>query len=347
MATIHVSDFTSFLGAVKTTNADVILDADLDAIGWGPQVTNWTCQSVDGGGHVIRNLQHNIPYGYSLFRLTNTNGCIISNVKFLNLNLIPPNPWGSSFIYGAAGTNYIRNCEFQGSVKTGALIDGTVTISQSTFSFELGSYGRVLNLAGKDSAPAQTFVNECYFDCNSGDEEYFTHTIISFTYPAFAIVSNCYFKGKLKVISNAAIAIDGVINNCVVNIEFTPKDSTINTLNIGNSNIGLSGTTLYNTSKVNGSLTVTTQTDLVGLSDTDLKYPEGLTAIPPTGFPLMLQAWKIKNGINDGYPYRHVWFPNDIDYGNFYYNGTNLRKCYYKNKQGVISEITTVTYTND
>lgn len=347
MATIHVSDFISFLGAVKTTNADVILDADLDAIGWAPQVTNWTCKSLDGDGHVIRNLQHNIPYGYSLFRLTNTNGCIISNVKFLNLNLIPPNPWGSSFIYGAAGTNYIRNCEFQGSVKVGALIDGTVIISQSIFSFELGSYGRILNLAGKNSAPAQAFVDECYFDCNNGDEEYFTHTAITFTYSDFAIVSNCYFKGKLKVISNAAAAIGGIINNCVVNIEFTPKDSTINTLNIGNSNIGLSGTTLYNTSKVNGSLTVTTQTDLVGLSDTDLKYPEGLTAIPPTGFPLMLQEWKIKNGINDGYPYRHVWFPNDIDYGNFYYNGTNLRKCYYKNKQGVISEITTVTYTND
>ena len=205
-----------------------------------------------------------------------------------------------------------------------------VIISQSTFALESDSYGRILNLTGKDSSPAQTFIDECYFDCNNGDREYSTQTAITFTYSGFAIVSNCYFKGNLRI-DNTSSVIGGIINNCVVNIEFTPKDSTINTLNIGNSNIGLSGTTLYNTSKVNGGLTVTTQTDLVGLSDTDLKYPEGLTAIPPTGFPLMPQAWKIKNGINDGYPYRHIWFPNDID-GNFYYNGTNLRKCYYKNK---------------
>lgn len=288
MATIRVSDFTSFINAVKTADADVILDSDLDANGWAPVVTNWSCKSLDGGGHAIRNIQHTISGGYSLFRLTRDGGCTITNTKFLNLVLTPGAPWGSSFIYGSAGTTTIINCEFQGLVQTGALIDGGVIISQSTFALESGSYGRVLALAGNSIAPAKTCVDECYFDCNNGGGEYFTNTVISFTYPALANVSNCYFKGKLKVNSNAATVIDGVIHNCVVNIEFTPKDSTINTLNIGKSNIELSGTTLYNTTKVDEGLTVTAQTDLVGLSDTDLKYPGGLTAIPPTGFPLVI-----------------------------------------------------------
>lgn len=287
MATIRVSDFEGFITAVKTADADVVLDADLDANGWTPQVTNWTCKSVDGGGHAIRNIQHTISGGYSLFRITRNSGCEIKNTKFLNLVLTPGAPWGSSFIYGMY-TVKITNCEFQGLVQTGALIDGTGYISQSTFAFESGSYGRALALSGKASNPAETFVDECYFDCNSGDGEYFTHTAISFNSPTFAVVSNCYFKGKLKVTDNTNAVIGGIIHNCVVNIEFTPKDSTINTLNIGSSSIGLSGTTLYNTSKVDEGLTVTTQTDLVGLSDTDLKYPGGLTAIPPTGFPLVI-----------------------------------------------------------
>jgi hypothetical protein len=43
-------------------------------------------------------------------------------------------------------------------------------------------------------------------------------------------------------------------------------------------------------------------------------------------------TWKINREINDGYPYRYVWFPTDTDDGTFYYNGINLQKCYYKNK---------------
>lgn len=57
-------------------------------------------------------------------------------------------------------------------------------------------------------------------------------------------------------------------------------------------------------------------------------------------------GWRIKYEINDGYLYRHIWFPDDADYGNFYYNGANV-KCYYKNKQGIITEIATATYIND
>lgn len=288
MATIRVSDYTSFINAVKTADADVILDSDLDANGWTPQVTNWTCKSLDGGGHAIRNIQHRITGGYSLFRLTRDGGCTISNTKFLNLVLTPGAPWGSSFIYGANGTNYIKNCEFQGLVQVGALIEGSAIISQSTFAIEPNSYGRILNLAGNASVPQKTIVDECYFDCNSGDGQYSTNTVITFNYPNNAIVSNCYFKGKLRVENNAWTVIGGIIHNCVVNIDFTPKDSTITTLNIASSNIELSGTTLYNTSKVGEGLTVAEKTDLVGLSDSDLKYPGGLTAIPPTGFPLVI-----------------------------------------------------------
>lgn len=292
MATIHVSDFTTFINAVKTADADVILDADLDANGWSPQVTNWTCQLVDGGNHTIRNIQHTVSGGYSLFRLTRNGGCTISNVKFLNLLLTPGSPWGSSFINGNNGTNTIKNCEFQGLFKTQRVLSGKIDlISQCTFAAETGSYGTIISVDGVPSSVGHdvTVVDECYFDCNSGgDNNYYTSNVIGFTYADFSVVSNCYFKGQLKVENNNQTTINGALHNCVVNIEFTPKDNTITTLKIGNPNILLSGVTLYNTSKVDESLTVNTQTDLVGLSDTDLKYPGGLTAIPPTGFPLVI-----------------------------------------------------------
>jgi hypothetical protein len=115
MATIRVSDYTSFIDAVQTADADVILDSDLDANGWTPQRINWKCKSVDGGGHAIRNIQHTISGGYSLFNLTRDAGCTISNVKFLNLVLTPGVPWGANFIFGDNRVT-ITNCEFQGLV---------------------------------------------------------------------------------------------------------------------------------------------------------------------------------------------------------------------------------------
>lgn len=291
MATIRVSDFTSFISAVTTSNADVVLDSDLDANGWTPQVTNWTCKSVDGGNHAIRNIQHTISGGYALFRLTNNTGCTISNVKFLNLVLTPGAPWGSDFIYGYAGTNTIKNCEFQGLIKTQRLLEGKIDlVSQCTFSCENGSYGTILYLDGVSSSVGHdvTVVDECYFDCHSGgDSSYFTNTVIDFSSPDFAVVSNCYFKGYLKVPQNDTITIDGVIHNCVINVDFTGA-STVTSFKIGTTAIALSGTSLYNTSKIDSGLLVNAQTNLVGLSDTDLRYPGGLTAIPPTGFPLIV-----------------------------------------------------------
>lgn len=289
MATIRVSDFTSFISAVTTSNADIILDNDIDANGWIPQVTNWTCKSVDGGGHAIRNIQHTISGGYSLFKLRSDTGCTISNVKFLNLVLTPGVPWGSSFLYGVTGPNYIRNCEFQGLMQTAHLIEGSFDqISQCTFSQELASFGSILYLLGASASdPTHDVVSECYFDLNATTGEYFTNNVINFTYPAHASVSNCYFKGYLKVSSNNTFTIGGVIHNCVINIDFT-GNSNVNSLKIGDTTINLSGVSLYNTSKIDSSLSVISQNELIGLSDTDLRYPGGLTAIPPTGFPLIV-----------------------------------------------------------
>jgi hypothetical protein len=115
MATIHVSDYANFIGAVQTADADVILDSDLNANGWTSQRINWKCKSVDGGGHAIRNIPHRITGGYSLFRITRGGGCTITNTKFLNLVLTPGVPWGASFIYGDEKVT-ITNCEFQGLV---------------------------------------------------------------------------------------------------------------------------------------------------------------------------------------------------------------------------------------
>lgn len=289
MATIRVSDFTSFISAVTTSNADVVLDSDIDANGWTPQVTNWTCKSVDGGGHAIRNIQHTVSGGYSLFRLTNTTGCTINNVKFLNLVLTPGVPWGSSFIYGYIGTNYVRNCEFQGLMQTHSVLSGAFyNISQCTFSQELSSYGTVINADGVGlSNPAREVVSECYFDLNASTGEYNTNNVINFTSPDHSTVSNCYFKGYLKVPSNNTVTVNGVIHNCVINVDFT-GNSNVTVFKIGNTSIELSGVSLYNTTKVDSGLLVTAQENLVGLSDTDLRYPGGLTAIPPTGFPLLV-----------------------------------------------------------
>ena len=288
MAAIRVSDFTSFITAVTTSNADVILDADIDANGWTPQVINWSCKSVDGSNHAIRNIQHTISGGYALFRLTNDAGCTISNVKFLNLVLTPGTPWGSSFIYGASGTNYIKNCEFQGLMQTQALIDGNFyNISQCTFSQELASYGTILKLAGVSGISPREVISECYFDLNATTGEYFTSNVINFSFPNQATVSNCYFKGYLKVPTNNTITIKGIIHNCVINVDFSGA-TNVDTLKIGDTTTSLSGISLYNISKIDSNLSVVSQTDLVGLSDTDLRYPGGLTAIPPTGFPLIV-----------------------------------------------------------
>lgn len=291
MSDIHVSDFASFITAVTTSGADVIIDADLDANTWQPVVTNWLCNSVNGQNHAIRNIQHTISGGYDLFRLTNTNGCTISNTKFLNLVLTPGSPWGSDFIYGAAGTNYIKNCEFQGLIKTQRLLEGKIDlISQCTFSCEIGSYGTLLDLNGISLSVGHqaTVVDECYFDCHSGgDSNYYTATIINFSSPTFSVVSNCYFKGYAKSSNANEISINGVLHNCVVNIDYT-ADENITALKIGNPAISLSGVTLYNSTKIDSQLTVTAQQSLVGLSDSELKYPGGLTAIPATGFPLIV-----------------------------------------------------------
>lgn len=291
MADIHVSDFASFITAVSTSNANVIIDADLDANTWQPVVTNWLCNSVNGQNHAIRNIQHTISGGYSLFNLTNTNGCTISNAKFLNLVLTPGIPWGSSFINGENGTNYIKNCEFQGLIKAQRILKGKIDlVSQCTFSCEIGSYGLIIDLDGIPSSVGHqiTVVDECYFDCHSGgDNNYYTSSIINFSSPTFSVISNCYFKGYAKSSNANTISINGVLHNCVINIDYTANEN-ITTLNIANSAISLSGVSLYNSTKIDSQLTVNAQQSLVGLSDNDIKYPGGLTAIPATGFPLIV-----------------------------------------------------------
>lgn len=288
MATIRVSDFTSFINAVTTADADVIIDNDLDANGWTARRTDWSCKSVNGGGHAIRNIQATFSDGYSPFRLTRGDGCTISNVKFLNLVLTPGTPWGLSFIYGASNSNHIKNCEFQGLMQCQRLIDGGFyEITQCTFSQKAGSYGRLLEIRPDLDTPNDV-ISECYFDLNATTGEYFTSSIITFsTSLNTAKVSNCYFKGYLKVPTNDTITINGVIHNCVINVDFT-ADSNVNTFKIGNTSINLNGVSLYNTTKIASNLTVASQDDLVGLSDPELKYPGGLTAIPPTGFPLII-----------------------------------------------------------
>lgn len=291
MAEIHVSDFPGFITAVTTSDADVIIDADLDANTWQPAVTNWLCRSVNGQDHAIRNIQHSISGGYSLFRLTNTNGCTIQNVKFLNLVLTPGEPWGSSFLSGINGTNSIQNCEFQGLFKTQRVLSNKIDlVRRCTFACEIGSYGLLLELNGTSTSIGhmETVVDECYFDCHSGgDNSYYTDQIILFNSAIFSAVSNCYFKGYAKKSFDGSISIDGILHNCVINIDYTADDQ-ITSLNICNPNIDLSGVSLYNTSKIDNQLTVQSHTSLVGLSDGNLKYPGGLTAIPATGFPLIV-----------------------------------------------------------
>lgn len=60
--------------------------------------------------------------------------------------------------------------------------------------------------------------------------------------------------------------------------------------------------------------------------------------------------WRIKEEINKGKPFIPLMLdlppkPKGDDNSNFYYGGNNL-KCYYKNKQGQIVEITQVLYKN-
>jgi hypothetical protein len=88
-------------------------------------------------------------------------------------------------------------------------------------------------------AGREVYANECYFDCSNGMNNYSTNTIVTFSGPTESVISNCYFKGKLRVENNAWAVIDGIVQNCVVNIDFTPKDSTVNTLKICNTDIAL------------------------------------------------------------------------------------------------------------
>ena len=58
--------------------------------------------------------------------------------------------------------------------------------------------------------------------------------------------------------------------------------------------------------------------------------------------------WRIEEGINEGNPFIPIMLslpPNPQGNSNFYYGGNNL-KCYYRNGQGQIFEMTEVLYKN-
>lgn len=291
MSDIHVSNFNDFLTACQTSNANVIIDADVDANSWIPARKTFMCSSIDGQGHIIRNIHHNISGGYSLFKLGNDSGCTIKNVKFLNLVLTPGAPWGSSFLSASQGKNIIDSCEFQGIVQTSCLLQGSFhTIKKSVFTLEATSRGEFISADGAASYDNRhAVVDECYFTCNNSGNNYKTTTVIAFTYPEHALISNCYFRGTIEHSNNSACFTNGILKNCIINVDFsTPNASTINSLILAKPNLDIDGVTLYNTTKIGDGLTVAAKENLTGLTDSELKYPLGLTAIPQTGFPLLV-----------------------------------------------------------
>jgi hypothetical protein len=264
MSTVRVSTWDEFLAAVGNAGDEIILDADLNANGWTPVEIGVSVHSIDGTGHSISN----IAYNTNMNCFYANHPCEFKNVKFLNVNVT--STADTAFFHGRNARFTFTNCQFQGRFYNFGY--RSLTFNQCTFAFEDN-----LNYMFWSDSPI--YCTECYIDFKTQNfnNDFIIASIQSST------MTDCYFKGDIKV-NNANGCTSITMYNCVWNVDCTAKTTL---LNFKPFYFDPSGISLVNSTKIHD-MVVKPQTNVAYLSDSEISYPEGLTAIPATGFPLVV-----------------------------------------------------------
>lgn len=270
MAVIHVNSWNSFLTAVNTAGATVILDNDLDASNdIRTSKIEVKAIEVDGQNHTIYNItsthngdDFNCDYYY--------NGSYIEpafkNINFYNIASTGTGR-NNAFFYAASGHFHVRNCRFQGIINKSFIIK-TDLIQCSCYFDRLGFLG------GSDSS---NNILESWIDIGN--------CVLNTTSDNFyrGKVEYSYFKGSLdtnKLRDNSPIFQSDFLSS-IINIELS--DSSTGSKTIKLCAYDATNICLFNNDKINYSADViyTIQNNFTGLTDANLKNP---TAVSASGF---------------------------------------------------------------
>lgn len=270
MAVIHVNSWDSFLTAVNTAGATVILDADIDASNdIRTSKIEVKALEVDGQNHTLYNItsthngdDFNCDYYY--------NGSYIEplfkNINFYNIASTGTGR-NNSFFYASHGHFYVRNCRFQGIINKAFIVK--TDLIQCSCSFERLGY-----LGGSDSS---NHILECWIDIGNC---VLNETADNFYY---GNIEYSYFKGSLdtnKLRDNYPIFRSDILSS-IINIELS--DSSTNPKTVKMCSNDATNICLFNNDKINFSADTvfTIQNNFTGLTDANLKNP---TAVSATGF---------------------------------------------------------------
>lgn len=270
MAVIHVNSWNSFLTAVNTAGATVILDSDIDASS-DIRTSNIDVKAVevDGQGHTIYNYTstHNGTDFWLDFYYNNQ--YITCNIKNLNFYNIASTGTGRNnvFFYAYHGHFYVRNCRFQGIINKSFIAN--TDLIQCSCSFDrlgyLGGFDSSNNLLESWIDIGNCVMNETADDFYYGNVEY------------------SYFKGSLdtkKLRDNSPIFRSSVLSS-IINIEMSDSSTTLKTIKMCSNDA--TNICLFNNDKINFSADTvfTIQNNFTGLTDANLKNP---VAVNATGF---------------------------------------------------------------
>lgn len=270
MAIIHVTTADEFISALGISGNEIYIDNDIDFNGTTfTAATSVANVTIHGQGHNLSNIQ----YAYNGPRFTGSGTSNWDEVNFINC--LCQNTYDAAFFDGRYSWFNFDKCKFQGKFFNFAY--RRVDFTNCAFAFEPG----LAWLSWSDGSTAN--FEQCYFDL----KEQNGHTLIT-NAPNATTVKNCYFKGTIDGQTTALFRVgtNTFINN-VINIEFTNGGT------FAIDGVAAPDTvSIYNSTKAAGA-TITPQTNIVGLADSDMHVESAADvqrvseAIAATGFPIV------------------------------------------------------------
>lgn len=267
MAVIHVNSWETFLTAVNTSGATVILDSDLDA---GNDIRtskiNVKAIEVDGQNHTIYNITSTHNGDDFNCDVSSSHTPTFKNINFYNIASTGTGR-NNAFFYASSGHFYLKNCRFQGIINKSFIV--RTDLIQCSCNFD-----RLGFLGGSDSS---NDISECWIDIgncvlNTTSENFYQGDI-----------EYSYIKGSLdtnKLRDNSPIFQTDFISS-IINLELS--DSSTGSKTIKLCAYDANNICLFNNDKINYSADVIfkIQNNFTGLTDGNLKNP---TAVSATGF---------------------------------------------------------------
>lgn len=267
MAVIHVNSWDSFLTAVNTTGATVILDTDIDA---GNDIRTSKievkCVEADGQNHTIYNITSTHNGDDFNCDVSSSHTPTFKNINFYNIASTGTGR-NNAFFYASKGHFNIKNCRFQGIINKSFIV--RTDLIQCSCNFDRLGY-----LGGADSS---NNISECWIHLGN--------SVLNTTSDDFyqGDIEYSYFTGSLdtnKLRDNYPIFRSDVTSS-IFNIELFDSSETTKTVKLCQYNA--TNICLFNNDKINYSADVifTIQNNFTGLIDANLKDP---TVVNATGF---------------------------------------------------------------